>query len=391
MAYFNAVETQVHLNDCRCNLTREELIALSSMKEDNWGTSVNSRTEKIANTKETILESEGRQKKFESQSDLACQKKNHTGEESYSCEICSWKFCTIDDLELHSLLHTVEVSSNCQQFDQLLGSEDDSRKVRVAHEEYERILYNRENLHICSFCGKTFETISNCKEHERRHMDENKYKCSFCEKRFQHEKMADFNAVKTHENLNDIQCNPIGEELTAFSAGNEENWRTSVNSRTQESTNPEKTIYEIEGFARGFESQSDLAYQDKNPPIEESYSCEICSWKFCTFEDFELHSLLHTVEVSSNCQQFDQPLGSEDDSRKGRMTQEEYERILYNREKLHICSFCGKTFEAISNCREHERRHMDEKKYKCSFCEKRFQHESSCRMHERFHTRKNLY
>ncbi|CAG0895825.1 unnamed protein product [Cyprideis torosa] len=129
--------------------------------------------------------------------------------------------------------------------------------------------------------------------------------------------MADFEAVETHENLNESQCNPIREELIAVSSGNEENWRTSVNPRTQKSANPEKTIYEIEGLARGFESQSDLAYQGKKPSFEESYSCEICSWKFCTFDDLELHSLLHTVEISSNCQQFDQQsLGSEDDSRK---------------------------------------------------------------------------
>ncbi|CAG0905667.1 unnamed protein product [Cyprideis torosa] len=157
----------------------------------------------------------------------------------------------------------------------------------------------------------------------------------------------------------DFQYNPIREELTAVSSVNEENWGSSANSRMQKSANAEKAIYEIEGLAKRFESQSDLACQEENHTGEESYSCEICSWNFCSFEDLELHSLLHTVEVSSNCQQFDQTLASEHYSRKGRQNHVKHEKI--HREMLHNSSFRGELFPTISNCKEHERRHIEEK------------------------------
>ncbi|CAG0901245.1 unnamed protein product, partial [Cyprideis torosa] len=348
------------------------------------------------------------EKRFESLSDLACHSEGHTNGDSYPCRICSMNLPSIEVLEYHLLLHSIGVQFKCSDCGEYFASphscetherlamEDKIQKCKFCSASFpsstgrkeKRCDYNGMERYSCLFCGRTFNyaapghdetgvvqmneqnnTNSFTEKHvsnendlrriERTATTVNLYKCSFCGKGFKRRKNHE-----KHERIHrEMPHKCSAEQIAAVSSRNEENWGSSVNSRTEKNANPEKTIYEIEGLARGFESQSDLPYQEKNPSIEKSYSCEICSWKFCTIDDLELHSLLHTVEISANCQQFDQPLGSEDDSRKGRMTQEEYERILYNREKLHICSFCGKTFETISNCNEHECRHMDEKKF----------------------------
>lgn len=38
----------------------------------------------------------------------------------------------------------------------------------------------------------------------------------------------------------------------------------------------------------------------------------------------------------------------------------------------HACSYCGKGFDRLDNCKRHERIHTNDKPYYCSLCPKRF-------------------
>ncbi|KAI4882218.1 hypothetical protein NFI96_006228 [Prochilodus magdalenae] len=59
---------------------------------------------------------------------------------------------------------------------------------------------------------------------------------------------------------------------------------------------------------------------------------------------------------------------------------------IHTREKLYYCSECGKGFNRQNNLQRHRRIHTGEKPFQCSQCEKSFSRLSYLQQHQRIHT-----
>ena len=61
-------------------------------------------------------------------------------------------------------------------------------------------------------------------------------------------------------------------------------------------------------------------------------------------------------------------------------------RLLYTREKRHVCEYCGKQFRDHYDLNIHVRTHTGERPYSCDQCEYKCAHKSSLTLHIRTHT-----
>ena len=64
---------------------------------------------------------------------------------------------------------------------------------------------------------------------------------------------------------------------------------------------------------------------------------------------------------------------------------------VHTGEKLHKCTWCGKSFKESGSLRKHERVHTGEKPYGCKRCGKCFSQTGQLRKHDRVHTGEKPY
>lgn len=63
----------------------------------------------------------------------------------------------------------------------------------------------------------------------------------------------------------------------------------------------------------------------------------------------------------------------------------------HDREKTHICGYCGKCFKRADLLRSHKRTHTGERPYSCNLCSKTYAYPNQLKIHKRLHTGEKPY
>jgi uncharacterized Zn-finger protein len=107
------------------------------------------------------------------------------------------------------------------------------------------------------------------------------------------------------------------------------------------------------------------------------YCCPVCSMRFVSRYQMELHLTKHDGETPYAC-----PICKKGFTREGGL---KAHLKVHTREKPHICEVCNKAFSLKGNLKVHQRLHTGEKPFQCTTCMKAFTQKISLTKHLTVH------
>ncbi|XP_019624815.1 PREDICTED: LOW QUALITY PROTEIN: uncharacterized protein LOC109470336 [Branchiostoma belcheri] len=209
---------------------------------------------------------------------------------SYKCNRCSLEFSSREDHRKHQRTHSEKPASTKQpnnaassskvqnhEADKKTSSADRpytcqkcSRKFLSSQQlEYHMVWHSGDRRHECSLCSQTFPTVQSLKEHRKTHAGERPFRCPMCPADFERNSSLKRHVENKHFKENDESS-------------------TGVSPTTQRvSDEPQK------GSSDGSNKNSPKQ-QKTNTGREKFYSCSTCSQKFKRFQDLKKHRKSHS-------------------------------------------------------------------------------------------------
>ncbi|EFA13125.1 gastrula zinc finger protein XlCGF57.1 [Tribolium castaneum] len=97
------------------------------------------------------------------------------GDKQFSCTFCTKKFCTENQLTVHTRIHTGEKPYVCKPCNKSFNT--------MVSLKYHMYLHTGEKPHKCTFCDKAFVQSHHLKRHMMLHTGEKPYSCPHCDKK----------------------------------------------------------------------------------------------------------------------------------------------------------------------------------------------------------------
>nr|XP_016853192.1 PREDICTED: uncharacterized protein LOC100566903 [Anolis carolinensis] len=243
---------------------------------------------------------------------------------------------------------------------------DEETYHQTAGSVSDEVIQDREKLHKCLVCAKTFASESGLIEHERMHVGEKLYSCLHCGKGFR--TGSDFiQHLRTHTGVKIFKCSECGKcfrHTFAFTS----------HLRNHMGEKP----FQCLGCGKSFGTRSELIRHERSHTGERPYRCADCGRSFCQSSQLITHRRIHTGEKPFKCLECGKVF-SQSSHLHG------HQRI-HAIEKPYKCADCGKTFSGRSHLNRHQRIHTGEKLFKCLVCGKSFCMNSDLIAHERIHS-----
>lgn len=256
--------------------------------------------------------------------------------DGHFCPICvNRHFKGSNKLARHMRTHTKEKPFACPVCEMTFSqSYHMTRHVRNQH---------GLGQHICSKCGKSFDTWLDLKVHKKTHAIRG-LTCFACDKQFKGE-AALANHLKLHRK---VESSP--RSLVCSDCGKE--------------------------FGRMYHLKRHLMTHRKGATAE-CYTCPDCQKVFVFPEDLNKHLENHVKENKGLCPKCNESF----------TTAEELEAHMSVHQKSYSCSICGKKFKVEYARKKHEQGHQTEQ-YFCSLCQKHFLKLSHYKRHVLVHNRR---
>ncbi|XP_044197854.1 uncharacterized protein LOC122974068 isoform X1 [Thunnus albacares] len=245
------------------------------------------------------------------------------------CKVCGVWYRLLGSLIKHAWKHTDEPQCVCGVCGEQFESVD----------ELKRHLQTYQKTHECSYCGKSFFTVTGLNCHTTLHTGNRPFKCDVCHKTFAH--LSSLNIHRwVHVEDKPHKCDVC---LKAFGL------KAQLKAHMKVHTGRDKyhchvcgkCVYDVRSLTRHKATHSG----------ERRYGCEVCGKRFKLADTLKSHAKIHTV-----------------------------------RDRPYLCHICCKTF--LSNCglTAHMRTHSDERPFVCIMCSKGFLSNGELKVHMRVHT-----
>uniref|UniRef100_UPI0037E915FF zinc finger protein 37-like n=1 Tax=Semicossyphus pulcher TaxID=241346 RepID=UPI0037E915FF len=245
------------------------------------------------------------------------------------CKVCGVWYRIQGSLIKHAWTHLDEPQSACGVCGQRFESVD----------ELKEHLRSYKKTHDCSYCGKSFLTITGLNNHTTLHTGNRPFKCDVCNKTFAHT-----SALSVHR------------------------W-------VHAADKPHK----CDICPKAFGLKAQLCAHRKTHAGRDGYHCTVCGKSLSDLRSLARHKTTHSGERRYGCEVCGKRF-------KLSYTLKAHEKIHTSRERPFLCHICCKSF--FSNCglSAHMRTHSGERPFPCVVCGKGFVSNGELKVHMRVHT-----
>ncbi|XP_042306288.1 zinc finger protein 287-like isoform X2 [Sceloporus undulatus] len=329
----------------------------------------------------------------------------------HSCSKCGKAFPSLWKLTSHQQLHIGEKPYECtdcgERFTLSLSLDEHQKKIhngKIPVPLLQNMSSTEEETHICSECGKSFDTLSHLSHHECIHTGERPYECIDCGEsctsslslerhRKNHEKNKQGYMLKRifDSQIKHYVCLECGKEFDRAS-------RLTIH----QSSHARKKSYQCKECGSCFMSSISLDVHRKKfhngkklvPPLSEvssktkkPFMCSKCGRSFSQATNLSQHQRVHTGEKPHQCTICGESF-MWSSSLSGHQKKFHYGEKLtplseVSNKKSFTCSKCGKSFSKPSRLARHKCSHTEKKPYQCTDCGERFTWSTSLDLHKK--------
>ncbi|XP_065365692.1 zinc finger protein 208-like [Calliphora vicina] len=302
----------------------------------------------------------------------------HSLTRPHECEICKYRFATVNILKAHLFQHENETGGNFNSQSRPEGFKcpDCPRRFeKQASLSAHRQIHTRnasEANYPCMVCQRNFMSVRSLTEHiTNKHPEVEKHKCDQCDKTFVlHAHLVEhLNRHKGNKNLVCLIC----EKEFGYTNTLKEHMRTHSG----------ESPYLCPQCGKTFRSASNLRQHMERHTGLKKYQCPECPSRFNCRSDLIKHASTHSNAKPHVCDICG--------SRFTRAYSLQKHKLLHSGERPFKCDQCSMTFAIIYHLRRHMRTHTGEKPYKCKYCERAYAESGDLTKHLRTHVGENTY
>uniref|UniRef100_A0A3P8YQE2 C2H2-type domain-containing protein n=1 Tax=Esox lucius TaxID=8010 RepID=A0A3P8YQE2_ESOLU len=315
--------------------------------------------------------------------------KPRMGLHPHTCPHCQKKFMFIRALRTHQLTHNPLFCTLCRM--KFADQDKLDRHKRVAHKPLKCTMcedvfdwikpLNQHYLNVhqfsgpflCTYCQKSFSTLSARVTHERTHTGDLPYQCSQCPKKYN--KSADLvEHRKLHTGEKPCLCWECGQAFT-----NEMKLRNHMLNVHRKPQHPCSQCDKCYGEKRTLVSHVKTCHSGVR------YPCARCAKTFTSASSLTIHERIHSQQKPFKCTESE--CGKDFRSKKELTVHVRY----HTGERPFSCQVCGKGFTQSCYLTQHMRTHTGEKPYSCSVCARSFNDSRKLKRHMMTHTKEKPY
>ncbi|KAK2863403.1 hypothetical protein Q5P01_002936 [Channa striata] len=279
-------------------------------------------------------------------------------QKTHDCSYCGKSFFTITGLNSHTTLHTGNRPFKC----------DDCHKTfpHLSSLTAHRWVHVADKPHKCDICPKAFGLKAQLKAHSKIHTGKEKYHCNICSKAFYDIRSLSRHKA-THSGERRYGCEICGKRFKILGTLKSHEKIHTVRDRP----------FLCDICCKTFVSNCGLTAHMKTHSNVRPFLCIICSKGFISNGELRAHMRVHTGEAPYGC------------SDCGRFFKRKTHLNNHVRShlgiKLFVCSVCGKACSRQEHLTVHMRTHNGERPYKCTLCDKAFTQGHCLKTHMKSH------
>ncbi|XP_030287005.1 zinc finger and SCAN domain-containing protein 2-like [Sparus aurata] len=279
-------------------------------------------------------------------------------QKTHDCSYCGKSFLTITGLHSHTTLHTGNRPFTCDVCNKTFAY--------LSSLSVHRWVHVADKPHKCEFCPKAFGLKAQLRAHRKLHTGRDKYHCNVCGKC-----LYDLRSLTRHKTTHSGErrygCEICGKRFKLLGT---------LKSHEKIHTTRDRP-YLCDICCKTFLSNCGLTAHMKTHSGERPFICIICSKGFISNGELKAHMRVHTGEAPYGCSECGRYF-----KRKTHLNNHVRSHLGI---KLFVCGVCGKACSRQEHLTVHMRTHNGERPYQCSVCDKAFTQSHCLKTHMKSH------